>query len=39
MDFNAGIFRSAKQGWIYSTDVDWVGKYFSPALGNNHLWV
>ena len=33
MNFNAGIFRSARQGWFYGTDVDWIGKNFSPALG------
>jgi hypothetical protein len=33
MDCNAGIFRTAKQGWFYGADVDWIGKNFSPALG------
>ena len=28
MDFTTGIFRPAKQGRFYSTDVDWIGKYF-----------
>jgi hypothetical protein len=33
MDYNVGIFRTAKQGWYYSTDMDVVGKNFLPALG------
>jgi hypothetical protein len=33
MDCNAGIFRTARQGWYYGTDIDWIGKNFSPALG------
>ena len=33
MDYNAGIFRTARQGWFYGADIDWIGKNFSPALG------
>ena len=33
MDYNVGIFRTAKQGWYYSSDIDLVGKNFLPALG------
>jgi hypothetical protein len=33
MDINASILRTAKQGWYYTTDVDWIGKNFSPVLG------
>jgi hypothetical protein len=33
IEYNAGIFRTAKQGWYYGTDFDYVGKNFLPALG------
>jgi hypothetical protein len=33
MDYNAGFFHAAKEGWYGNTDIDWVGKNFSPALG------
>jgi uncharacterized protein DUF5916/cellulose/xylan binding protein with CBM9 domain len=42
MDYNAGYFHAAKESWYGSTDIDWVGKNFSPALGfipeNDLLW-
>ena len=33
MNYDVGIFRTAKQGWYYGTDFDYIGKQFSPALG------
>jgi hypothetical protein len=33
MNFNGGIFRTAKQGWYYGADIDYLGKNFSPSLG------
>ena len=33
MNYNAGISRTAKEGWYYSTDFDYVGKNFLPVLG------
>ena len=33
MNYNAGIFRTARQGWYYGADADWIGKYFLPSLG------
>jgi hypothetical protein len=33
MDYNAGIFRTAKEGWYYGTNFDYVGKNFLPVLG------
>lgn len=33
MNYNFGVFRTAKQGWYYGADIDWVGKGFLPALG------
>lgn len=33
MDYDAGFFHTAKQGWYGSTDIEWIGKNFSPALG------
>jgi len=33
MDYDVGIFRTAKEGLYYGTDLDYVGKNFSPALG------